>query len=146
MLTYEPRNFESFFEGSYYFENKGIYYGPKRFIWFGKPDYLRIKEHARKHPAFNDVPLVIFKNATWRNPEDSFEVIGTYGDENARKRLIKNIAPLFSGMRGGKGGLWCPAQNEDETGFFIGGTRDISMCDRFADYLKQQPTESELKK
>ncbi|HLC06883.1 MAG TPA: hypothetical protein VJJ26_01720 [Candidatus Babeliales bacterium] len=133
--------------------NARIYYGTDE---DNKPCYRMISEHAENNPEFSKVGLVIYHEAGWFSPE-TFENIGTVANEDAREKLLDSISDM-EGMlwwKHAKGGLWCPAQNAEETGFFIGGTREAGrknpdgtkgrcMCDVYAEFLKQEPVPSKL--
>jgi hypothetical protein len=114
--------------------------GGKRFhnkrIYFPGAGYERIG-HLQKYLELGHVELIIYHKANWFRSE-SFEYIGTYGNESARKKLIRSIGNWFGE---GNGGLWCPEQN-----VFIGGTRDKNICKKYAEYMKQEEQASKFSK
>lgn len=115
-------------KGGRNFYRKRIYFGNDK---LGNPCYQSIREHEQNNPDFNNIKLVIFHEASMLKlrSEDSFEIIGTYSDEAALKKLLKSIAA--------NGGVWCPEQNA-----LIGNTRDTCMCDRFAEFTQRPAVQS----
>jgi len=105
--------------GGQRFHNKRIY--------FPGVGYERIR-HLWSYPEFRKVKLIIYHKANWFRSE-SFEYIGTFGNESARKKLRRSIGNWFGKSNGC---LWCPEQN-----VFIGGTRDKNMCKKYAEYIQQ---------
>ena len=95
-------------------------------IYFGKTSegyhYCAPIEKHEKNPDFGKVTLAIFQgHSLFFHP---FKIIGTYSDKNKRQQLKNRITQ--------DGGLWCPEQNA-----FVGGTRDKSMCNAFAEFEKE---------
>lgn len=114
------------------FWRKRIYFGRDA---EGKPCYGSINQHEQNNPDFGNVEIVLFhEKAPYKlRFQDSFEKVGTWNDKKAENKLVSATAR--------SGGLWCPEQN-----VFIGGTRDICMCDRYAEYIKQPEHISKLSK
>jgi hypothetical protein len=110
-------------KGGKRFDNKRIYFDGH---------YNRIRWHSN-NPQFKNVELVIYHKANWFRSE-SFEYIGTFDNEFARKKLIRSMGSWFGN---GNGGLWCPEQN-----IFIGGTRDMNMCEKYAQSISKNTSKS----
>jgi len=112
----------------------------RRRIFFGKdkdgnPLYQSIAQHEKSNPEFGNVTLAIFHKAAWYKLRfsDTFEVIGTYSDESARKKLINSMTPYLWENYDDRGGMWYPEQNA-----IIGGTQDPKIGKLFEQYLKEQ--------
>jgi hypothetical protein len=113
-------------------------------VWFtdeySHPCYRTVAEHFEKNPDFQDVDLVLYKKG-WI--ADSFEKMGTVADENARKQFKAVLAEREGWLLPGdkRGGLWCPLEN-----VFIGGTRDVTVCEAYARCLTKEQKIELLKK
>lgn len=126
-------NYQSLVGGRNFYCRR-IYFGKDR---DGNPIYKSIERHAKENPEFGNVTLVIFHKAAWYKLRfsDTFEIVGNYSDEDARKIAIYNMTPFLWENNHARGAMWDPKQNA----IFVGdGTEDPEIGDRFAQYLKEQ--------
>jgi len=117
----------------------------------GEPCYRRISEHLDNNPDFGNVKLIIYHEKS-----DSFEYIGIISDYNAREKfedsmtkpqsgIFANFKHKIFGTRLEKDGVWCPAQkNKNQEAFFVAGINDTSVCNRYAEFTKEN--NSQVKK
>ena len=132
------QNWQGFLGGRYFYRRR-IFFGKDE---LGKPIYQSIGEHAQENPEFGRVALAIFHPAAWYKlrSSDTFEVVGTFSDKDARTKVIKSMTPgWFEDVHKARGGMWCPEQNA-----IIGGTQDPEICDRFAQYLKEEKEKNQF--